>query len=100
MFGKEKEKDKDKGTCNCNAIGNRLDSIERLIQILINMEVNHMATSGEILVKVNEQTTIIESVRVLVEGLKAASGNPAELQAIVDGLDANNVALNVIANTQ
>lgn len=75
------------------------DSLARIEWLLKRMEVKLMATSADIMAKVQAQVTIIESVKVLVEQLKAAAQNPAELQAIVDALDANNVALGVLANT-
>lgn len=59
-----------------------------------------MATIGDILVKVQEQTTIIESVKVLVAELKAAAADPLQLQSIVNSIDENNVALSVLLNTE
>ena len=75
------------------------ESLTRIEGLLRRMEVKLMATTADIMAKVQAQVTIIESVKVLVEQLKAAAANPAELQAIVDALDANNVALGVVANT-
>lgn len=58
-----------------------------------------MSTIQDVLARVAAQTTVIESVRQLIEELRAAAPNPLELKAIVEGLDANTAALSVLANT-
>ena len=70
----------------------KLESLERKIGKL-------MATEDDILDKVTAQTTLIDSIRVLVEQLKANAGDPAKLAAIISALDANSVALAAVANT-
>jgi hypothetical protein len=81
---------------NQELILRKLERIERKLNILGEIE---MATADEIITKVTEQTSIIESVRVLVEQLQAAADDPAKLQEIVNALDTNNAALAVLANT-
>ena len=58
-----------------------------------------MATIDDILQKVQNETTVINSIKVLVEQLKANQSNPAKLQEIVAALDANDIALATITNT-
>lgn len=58
-----------------------------------------MAVEDDILAKVQAQATVIESVKTLVESLKANQADPTKLAAIVSGLDANNAALAVVAGT-
>lgn len=74
----------------------KLRVIERKIEQLGETQ---MATADDIITKVTEQTTIIDSVRTLVEQLQAAADDPAKLQEIVNALDTNNAALAVLANT-
>lgn len=74
----------------------KLEGIERKLRIIGERQ---MATADDIIAQVTAQTTIIESVRVLVEQLQAAADDPAKLQEIVNALDSNNAALSVLANT-
>lgn len=58
-----------------------------------------MATTDDILAKVTAEVTVIDSIKVLVESLKANQSDPAKLAEIVAAIDANDVALAAIANT-
>jgi len=77
----------------------RLERIERKLGILTVMEGNQMAALDDVLVKVRAQTSLIESIRLFIEGLKANGADPVVLAAIVAELDANNVAMDLLDNT-
>lgn len=77
-----------------------LQRLERIEAALSTERTTAMATLDDILAKVQAQTSIITSVRALVTELRAAQGDPAKMQAILDGLDANDAAFNaIVANT-
>lgn len=87
-----------------------LDRVENLIkQLASRMEQLAFAEKAreeklimreqEILDRVRAQTTVIESVRVLVQALKDAADDPVKTAEIIAALDANDVALAMVANT-
>lgn len=80
-------------------VSNRARRMEVLLGRIHRKGEKQMALVDEIRQRVATQTTIIESVKVLVESLKANQNDPVALQEIVTALDANNLALDVLDNT-
>jgi hypothetical protein len=84
----------------------QLAAISQKLDLLLEQGALIMAIEDDILQKVSDQTTIINSVEVLVQNLKAlalsAVPDPtakAKLQAALDNITSNDAALAVIANT-
>ena len=98
--GDAKARDRDRSIMlSLEGIHSRLERIERKLGIIQNMEGQQMAAIDDVLVKVRAQTTLIDSIRAFIEGLKANGADPVVLAAIVAELDANNVALDLLDNT-
>jgi hypothetical protein len=92
-------------TCRCSRRHDQLDRIEdhlgalttRLAQTATKEDL--MAGEQAILDRVRAQSTVIESVRVLVQALKDAADDPVKTAEILAALDANDAALAVVAGT-
>ena len=76
-------------------LGDKLDEMLALLRFIYERGEQLMATSDEILAKVAEQATLIESVRALIAELRANAGDPVKMQEILDALDKNDAALAV-----
>ncbi len=84
----------------CERVEQRLDLISHRIGTLTRQGAMDLALTDDILAKVRVQTTKLDGLKVLVDALKANAANPEVLAEIVLGLDANNVAIDVMANTE
>lgn len=77
-------------------INNKLDKIQANQEIL-------MATIDDVLADVTAQTTVVEGIASLVQGLKdqlAAQGvDQAKIDKAFAGLEANNAAMALLKNT-
>src|SRR5438552_15834384 len=88
----------------------QLDRIERKCdQILVNLareENMLMATLDDLVTDVSSQSTVVDSVVTLLQGLRdqlaaaLAFGGPAKIQAVIDSIDANTAKLTAaVANS-
>lgn len=77
----------------------KLDLIISLLRAVLREGEVEMAELDDILAKVTAEKTVIDSIKVLVDALKANQNDPLKLQEIVAALDVNDVALAAIANT-
>jgi len=81
--------------------------VEEKVDRILAKEIRMAKTLDDVLADVTAQTTVVQSVLTLIEGLKQqladalASGDPAKVQAVLDGLEANTASLSaaVTANT-
>ena len=92
---------------NWQSYDQKLDRIISMLNTLINKETKIMATLADIQSAVTAEKTVEDSVVTLLQSLSAqlaaaiASGNPAQVQAIVDQINTNaaSLAAAVTANT-
>jgi hypothetical protein len=77
----------------------QLDRIEKQLTKLRAWEKKIMATLDDVMAKVTAQSTVVDAIVVLVQELKANQDNPAKLQELVQGLDANTMKLAALQNT-
>ena len=70
------------------------------VRKIIRLEETQLALIDDVQDKIRTQTTLVEGVRVLVESLKENQGDPVKLAAIIAGLDANNLALDLMDNVE
>ena len=72
----------------------RLDRIEEKLDTLIRKEIQSMSLGQEILDKVTAQTTLVESVKALVEGfVQSGTISPEQRDAIFASLAGNTAGL-------
>jgi uncharacterized protein YoxC len=84
-----------------------LDSIQAQLKSVITTEQTMAATIDDLLNDVNEEATVIDGVKTLLDGLSKqladaiAANDPAKIQQVKDAIDANKNALAsaVAANT-
>jgi hypothetical protein len=81
------------------ALAETLTRVQRIERTLANLEKRIMATLADLKSAVERDTTVTQSAITLLQGLSAKlqeaiqSGDPAKLQELKDGIDANTDAL-------
>jgi hypothetical protein len=86
-----------------NSIVFRLDAILAMLFRILHMEGTNMAQIDDLVTEVAAQTTLVGSLQTFVQGLKdaiaAAGTDPVKIQAILDSVKANDMALAAVQNT-
>lgn len=78
----------------------RIMRLTDYVRRLIRLEENQMSALDDILDRTRAQKTLLDSLKVFIDGIKANQGDPVKLAQIVSELDANNVAIDVMDNVE